>query len=209
MTKKKLNILRAVLIAVAAICIMTALISRTACIRNTVDYEKVQDELFAPDIIKTVLYDEKSGQLYVCYNDASYVNVYSEDGDFLWAVSTPYLRSTYFAIEDGRLIVYNAEAFVYAASDGTFIERTDADAIGLWDKSEPQDTSRDNIGGNFSFDSFQVYRISSDGETAVIVERPWWYMCLHPVLCWCVGFVALLVAVPSFIFEKRQFGAGS
>ena len=101
--------------------IAVGLTGRVICIRSNEDYDVIQPELFAPDAIAEVLYDEELHQLYVCYNDASYVNVYSEQGEFLWAVSTPYLKNVYFEIREDKLYVYNSEAYVYSLSDGVFI----------------------------------------------------------------------------------------
>ena len=104
--------------------IAIGLIGRSICTRDNENYQTVQVELFAPDEIATVLHDEDLHQIYVCYNDASYVNVYSEEGRFLWAVSTPYLRNVYFELSNNQLIVYNsADAYIYDSSNGTFVEK--------------------------------------------------------------------------------------
>ena len=46
-------------------------------------------------MIETVLWDENSEQLYVCYNDANCVNVYTETGNFLWRIATSYMRNPF------------------------------------------------------------------------------------------------------------------
>ena len=85
--------------------ILVGLLTRLACIRDTKNCDQLQPELRFPDVIADVLHDEELGQIYVCYNDASYVNVYTEDGEFLWAVSIPNFRNVDFALLDGRLLV--------------------------------------------------------------------------------------------------------
>ena len=49
----------------------------------------------------------------MCYNDANCVNVYTETGEFLWCVSTPYLRNSYFILQDDKLIICDGDAYIY------------------------------------------------------------------------------------------------
>ena len=165
---KESSLFEKVLSALFAGAIMVALLTRVACIRDTKDYDQLQPELRFPDVIADVLYDEELGQIYVCYNDASYVNVYTEDGEFLWAVSAPYMRNVDFALLDGRLLV---NSFVYDAADGTFLARLD----------EAIEIPYQELEG-FSFDAYQVYR---GNET--VVSRPGWYWLTHFVVCWCIA----------------------
>ena len=171
---KESSLFEKVLSALFAGAVMVALLTRVVCIRDTKNYDQLQPELRFPDVIADVLYDEDLGQVYVCYNDASYVNVYTEDGEFLWAVSTPYMRNVDFALLDGRLLV---NSFVYDAADGTFLERVD-EAIEI----PHQELEA------FSFDAYQVYRGS---ET--VVSRPGWYWLTHFVVCWCIAMGSGLI----------------
>ena len=171
---KESSLFEKVLSALFAGAIMVALLTRVVCIRDTKNYDQLQPELWFPDVIADVLYDEDLGQVYVCYNDASYVNVYTEDGEFLWAVSTPYMRNVDFALLDGRLLV---NSFVYDAADGTFLGRLD-EAIEI-----PYQELEE-----FSFDAYQVYRGS---ET--VVSRPGWYWLTHFVVCWCIAMGSGLI----------------
>lgn len=171
---KESSLFEKVLSALFAGAIMVALLTRVVCIRDTKNYDQLQPELRFPDVIADVLYDEDLGQVYVCYNDASYVNVYTEDGEFLWAVSTPYMRNVDFALLDGRLLV---NSFVYDAADGTFLGRLD-EAIEI-----PYQELEE-----FSFDAYQVYR---GNET--VVSRPGWYWLTHFVVCWCIAMGSGLI----------------
>ena len=176
---KESSLFEKVLSALFAGAVMVALLTRVVCIRDTKNYDQLQPELRFPDVIADVLYDEDLGQVYVCYNDASYVNVYTEDGEFLWAVSTPYMRNVDFALLDGRLLV---NSFVYDAADGTFLERVD-EAIEI----PHQELEA------FSFDAYQVYRGS---ET--VVSRPGWYWLTHFVVCWCIAMGSGLIYGGTF-----------
>ena len=60
--------------------IAIGLLGRAFCTRSNDDYKSIQPESFVPDTIETVLYDKDLKQLYVCYNDANCVNVYTEEG---------------------------------------------------------------------------------------------------------------------------------
>lgn len=164
--------------------IMVALLTRLVCIRDTQNYDRLQPELRFPDTIAEVLHDPELGQIYVCYNDASYVNVYTEDGAFLWAVSVPYQRYVAFALLDGRLYL---NGFVYDAADGTFLELLDEETE-IW---LPEQEA-----GEFTFDSYQVYRGS---ET--VVRRPGWYWLTNFAVCWCIAMGSAAV-YGCFIFSS-------
>ena len=184
--------------------IAIGLIGRSICTRDNENYQKVQAELFAPDEIATVLHNADLHQIYVCYNDASYVNVYSEEGRFLWAVSTPYLRNVYFELSNNQLIVYNsADAYIYNSSNGTFVEKKKSDDIELnydWENEYTDEFQE----GEFYFDTYQVYKAQEDGSLTTVVARPWWYWVFNFGVCWCVSFCGA-VGIGILIFlEKRK-----
>ena len=176
-------------------------------IRDTGRYEEIQPELYAPDTINTVLYDESTKQIYVCYAGASYVNVYSETGEFLWAVSTPNRRSVQFELSDRKLIVHLSEgfscsSFYYDSRDGSFIERVDTE--------DPPDTISDSSENckkaGITFGAYQVYRTLPDGSVATIVSRPAWYWCTNPLICACVSFSGGIgVGVLLFMKKKKEY----
>ena len=187
--KKLSNILTVLFVAFFFLGIIAGLGGRMMCIRDNDDYQVKQAELFAPDEITAVLFDEELQQLYVCYNDASYVNVYSADGSFLWAVSTPYLRNVYFELDDNRLIIYNNDdAYIYNSADGAFIEKKDASELDLLYYWQGEYTDKP-VAGEYCFDTYRVYRCEADGSLVTIVSRPWWYWCFNFVVCWTVSFV--------------------
>lgn len=90
--------------------IALGLLGREFCTRSNDNYKEIQPESFVPDTIETVLRDDDLKQIYVCYNDANCVNVYTEDGDFLWCVATPYMRNSYFELQDNKLITCDGNA---------------------------------------------------------------------------------------------------
>lgn len=182
--KKVLTVLFPVLFMAG---IAWGLIGRAICYRDTQNYQDLQPELFAPDVIETVLYDEKSGQIYVCYNDSNYVNVYTESGEFLWAVATPYIRNSYFELQDDTLIIYGDTAYLYDSRDGSFLVRRNADELSLSYDWEPESTDA-FAAGEIYFDPYQVYQAQSDGSLRTIVSRPWWHWCFNFGVCWCIAF---------------------
>ena len=101
--------------------IVIGLLGHAFCTRSNDDYKSIQPESFVPDTIETVLEDENLKQIYVCYNDANCVNAYSDNGEFLWCVATPYMRNSYFELLDGKLIIYDGDAYIYDSQNGAFL----------------------------------------------------------------------------------------
>lgn len=200
-TKERIN---GILGLIATVAVAVGLLTRALCIRDTKNYRELQPELTAPDVIASVLHDSAAARIYVCYNDASYVNVYTEEGEFLWAVSTPYLRNADFVLQSGRLmIIGNSYAYVYDAADGRFLELLDALTL------DPplgggQEATGEFAEGQFYFDSFQVYRVLPDGSLETVVSRPWWYSLTNFVLCWCVAFLCGMGCLGLAFLEKFQ-----
>lgn len=146
------------------------------------DYRVLQQELKAPDVIDTVLYDPALGQLYVCYDDANQVDVYSENGTFLWAVATPYIRNTDFILLEGNLILYgNGDAYLYRAANGVFVECRDTDDLEL-----PR-TQTDQCPEEIEFGAYRVWRVLEDGGKQVLVSRPWWNRIFDFMLNWGIA----------------------
>ena len=202
--KKKNFVLFVIFVGLFLVGIAVGLFGRFLCVRDTKNYSDLQDELFAPDEIATVLQDEGLKQIYVCYNDSSYVNVYTESGKFLWAVSTPYLRNAYFELQDGRLIVYgNDDAYIYDSADGKFIECVKSDDLALeydWESKVPDGIQE----GAIYFDTYQVYKAGAGGTLETIVARPWWYWCFNFAVCWCIGFIGAIGIGIIIFFEKKK-----
>ena len=203
MTSAKRNLF-VVFILIFCTGIAIGLIGRAICTRDTENYQELQAELFAPDEIATVLHDTELHQIYVCYNDASYVNVYSEEGRFLWAVSTPYLRNVYFELSNNQLIIYSSDdAYIYNSSDGTFVGKKNSDDIELNYDWEDEYTGEFQD-GEFYFDTYQVYKALKDGSLTTVVARPWWYWVFNFGVCWSVSFVGAIGMGTIIFLEKRR-----
>lgn len=198
--------IKSLFIGIFVVGVLLCMIGRILCVRSTENYWDLQPELTAPEEIDKVLHDPDLKQLYVCYNDASYVDVYTESGEFLWAVSTPYLRNTYFELRDDRLIIYNDEAYIYNSADGSFIECVDTDDLNLeydWENEGADEFEE----GEFYFGTYQVYRARSDGSLETVVARPWWHWCFNFGVCGGIAFSgAVGVGITIFLEKKKDYG---
>jgi hypothetical protein len=183
--------------------IAIGLLGRAFCTHSNDDYKSIQPESFVPDTIETVLHDKDLKQLYVCYNDANCVNVYTEEGKFLWCVATPYMRNSYFELQDDKLIICDGDAYIYDSQNGSFCGFENEENLDLdynWEtKYDDQFTE-----GNFYFDSFQVYRASADGTLAVIVSRPWWHHIFDYPLCLGIALLGAIGIGASIFLEKKK-----
>ncbi len=197
------KILFPISIALFMCSIALGLFGRAFCTRSNNDYKSIQPESFVPDTIETVLHDENLKQIYVCYNDANCVNVYTEDGNFLWCVATPYMRNSYFEVQDNKLIIYDGDAYIYDAKNGSFLGVENEENLDLnynWEHEYDNQFTEEN----FYFDSFQVYRASADGTLAVIVNRPWWHHIFDYSLCLGIAFLGAIGIGISIFFEKKK-----
>lgn len=187
--------------------ISLGLLGRAFCTRSNDDYTSIQLESLVPDTIETVLHDEDLKQLYVCYNDANCVNVYTEEGKFLWCVATPYMRNSYFELQDDKLIIYDGDAYIYDSQNGSFLGIENEENLDLnynWEKEYDDQFTE----GNFYFDSFQVYKANADGTLTTIVSRPWWHYIFDYSLCLGIAFLgAIGIGISIFLEKKKDYNA--
>lgn len=180
---------------------MTGLLGRFLSRGDNRDYQALRPELRAPDIIDTVLYDAQLGQLYVCYDDANQVDVYSENGSFLWAVATPYIRNTDFILREGKLILYgSSDAYVYRAVDGGFVEFRETVDLEL-----PR-SQTDQCPDAFGFSSYKVWRVVENGEKQLLVTRPWWHRIFDFMLNWYISMASAAgMGILSLVDKARAW----
>ena len=178
------------------------LLGRALCSRsNDEHYKEIQAESFVPDVIETVLHDEELKQLYVCYNDANCVNVYTENGEFLWCVATPYLRISHFELQDDKLIICDGEAYIYDAKNGSFLGIDNEENLNLDYNQEAEYDEHYKV-GSYYYDRFQVYKASANSELEVIINRPWWHTLFTFELCLSIGFIGAAGMGISIFSEK-------
>ncbi|MDD6479326.1 MAG: hypothetical protein PUF48_05920, partial [Oscillospiraceae bacterium] len=162
------KILFPIFVALFMCSIALGLLGRALCTRSNDNYISIQPESFVPDTIETVLQDDDLKQIYVCYNDANCVNVYTEEGKFLWCVATPYMRNSYFELQDDKLIIYGGDAYIYNSQNGSFLGIENEENLNLnydWEQKYDDQFKK----GSFYFDSFQGYTAKADGTLTTIV----------------------------------------
>ena len=183
--------------------IAIGLLGRAFCTRSNDDYTSIQPESLVPDIIETVLYDEELKQFYVCYNDANCVNVYTEEGKFLWCVATPYMRNSYFELQDDKLIIYDGDAYIYDSKNGSFLGIENEENLDL-NYDYKNEYTEQLTEGEMYFDDFQVYKALENGELKTIVSRPWWHHIFSFPLCLSISFIAAIGIGISIFLEKLK-----
>ena len=180
--------------------IIVGLFGRLICVRNNENYEVLQKEFIGPDVIAKVFQHNISKQIYVCYNDASYVNVYNSDGDFIWAVSTPYLRNCDFILTNDTLIISGTESYVYNCHNGEFIRKTNKDDLNMEDSK--YDDNTELMPGDLVYDAYNVYKYIGGDEYEAIIRRPLW----HWIFCYpfdlLISFCAAFIGGFMFLIEK-------
>ena len=167
--------------------VLYSLICGKSYYHNNEYYDLKIEEIDTYCPIDTVKTDLVNKIMYVCYDDATCINVYDFDGNFLWAVSIPrdeYSRGvTYFYLENDKLIIErDADVYVYNARNGDFIEKTYIEKLGIenwrdtYDIYHAEDLRKLNQAG-FDFNLYNVYETDINGNsTNFIVQKPSWYI---------------------------------
>ncbi len=201
--EKRLNVLYKISVAIFTLGISIGLICVTFFNSKSYEnYTEIQPESFVPDEIETVLYDEDLKQIYVCYNEANCVNVYTQNGEFLWCVGTPYLRNTDFELQDGKLIICDGNAYVYDSSNGEFIGLENEENLNLsYDWNE--DCTIELQDGKIIWDLYDVYRVDTQDNWETIIPRAWWHYLCNIGLWWCVGFTGAAGVGLSIFLRSR------
>ena len=205
--KRFTKILFSVSVALFMCGVALGLLGRPICTRSNEDYKNIMPESRVPDVIETVLHDEDLKQIYVCYNDANCVNVYTEAGTFLWCVATPYMRNSCFELQDDKLIIYDADAYIYDSKSGAFLGLENEENLDLsynWEKEYSEEFTE----GNYYFDSFQVYKAVSDDTLEVIVDRPWWHHIFNFATCLSIASIgAAGIGISRFIDMIKDYNS--
>ena len=163
--------------------------------------------------IDTVKTDAENEIMLVCYDEATCVNAYNFEGNFLWAISIPrqeYSRGvTYFYLDDDKLIIErDTDVYIYDAVSGDFIEKTYIEKLGIqsWrDTYEIYHTDdlkklNDVL---FDFDWYNIYKIDDNGNpTDYVLQKPDWYILTNDN--WGFG-ITLIGAIGIFLISV--FGA--
>ena len=133
--------------------------------------------------------------------------MYTEEGKFLWCVATPYMRNSYFELQDDKLIICDGDAYIYDSQNGSFLGLENEEKLDLtyeWENEYDDQFTE----GNFYFDSFQVYKASADGTLDVIVSRPRWHHIFYYPLCLGIAFLgAIGIGVSIFLEKKKDYNA--
>lgn len=205
-----------VVIAVFAVLFFIGIAYAMFCgviVRDDNDYyDEIQSEIETYSKIDTVKIDTENDRIYVCYEQASCVNVYNMYGEFLWAVSTPFVENsrgiTYFYIDNGRLILDWTDTYVYNAITGGFIEKTYSEKLGIldwrnnWETDHEKDLAAAKEFG-FSFDEYNVYKTDADGNIInYIVEKPSWYIITDQMLGFIIALISAAVLSAVIIINK-------
>lgn len=169
-------------------------------------YDKVQPEIDTLCEINTVKTNTENQLLYVCYDNATCVNVYDFNGNFKWAVSLPYYENsrgvTYFYLDDDRFIIERSgDAYIYNAINGEFVEKTYIEKLGIVDWRDTYDTYRiedfekaNTIG--FSFDLYNVFN-----SEKYIVRKPIYYILANEIWGILFAFIGATGLFLTFVFS--------
>lgn len=168
-------------------------------------YDRIQPEIDTLCEIDTVKINTEKQLLYVCYDWATCVNVYDFNGNFKWAVSLPHYENsrgaTYFYLDGDRFIIdRSADAYIYNAISGEFIEKSYIEKLGIvnwrdtYDTYHIEDFAKLNSNG-FSFDSYNVFN-----SEQYIVQKPAYYILANEAWGILFAFAGAAGLFVTFVF---------
>ena len=204
--KKRIKFSVIVFLVLFFVGIIYSLLCVKLQIHNNYYYDRIQPEIDTLCEIDTVKINTEKQLIYVCYDRATCVNVYDFNGNFKWAVSLPYYENsrgpTYFYLDDNRLIIdRNADAYIYNAISGEFIEKSYIEKLGIVDWRDTYDTyhiedfEKANDNG-FSFDYYNVFK-----SKQYIVQKPAYYLLANEALGILFAFIGATGLFLTFIFS--------
>lgn len=181
--QKGIRILIVILIILFFFGIAYSFIANNAFILNDNENYKLKlPEINTADTIDTVKTDPDNDRIYVFYDEAGCINTYNFEGEFVWAVSVPYIKDRdmcYFYLKNNEIIFDNrGTVFKYNAITGDFIGKDYAEDLGLYTEKDnydlyhKQDIESDRKCG-VAFDIYNVYFIDQSGNIIkYIVSKP-------------------------------------
>ena len=166
------------------------------------DYRHTHGELKTYAPVTNVAYDKENQLVYVFFEEANAVNVYSFSGDFQWSVSIPKQinGSTQFYLENGKIYLIWNDTYIYNAKTGEFIE-THERTSGELDKAYDFEENYSLEGTGVDYDMVDVYTVDKEGcVDNYIVNRPEYYIIINPIFGWLISFTSGMIISAMAIF---------
>ncbi len=204
--KQRIKISVIVFLVLFFVGIIYSLLCVKIQIHDNYYYDTIQPEIDTFCVIDTVKINTEKHLLYVCYDRATCVNVYDFNGNFKWAVSLPHYENsrgvTYFYLDGNKLIIdRNADAYIYNATSGEFIEKTYIEKLGIVDWRDTYDTYHiedfDKANNNgFSFNSYDVFN-----SQQYIVRKPAYYILANEIWGILFAFIGATGLFLTYVFS--------
>lgn len=195
--------LRIILISIFILGFVLAFTGRILCIDSPKSYREVQDEIRKPEEISDVWVG--ADKIYLCFRMGTCVNVYDREGNFLWAVSSPYMKNARFLLTETELIIFGKEAFVYNVENGSFKEVRDTD--GLDEALTPPEGEGEELppqAGDLIFKWYSVSELQEDGSLKAIISRPAWYWIFNLYMDLVISALAAMGVGVITLTEKAK-----
>ncbi|MBQ7800308.1 MAG: hypothetical protein IJ370_07425 [Oscillospiraceae bacterium] len=203
----RVQIISKILVAIGVVCISLSFLGVAISTRDNKNYTEIQDEISVVEPIHSVLFNPEAQIIYVGYDEATCVNAYTQEGEFLWAVSVPRQQNgeTRFFLYDEQLIVETMNlGFFYDAKTGAFIEEK---PNGIIDYELIESKQKEH---QYQTDGYSVYKITDDGSVVDIITRPYWYVIFNPIgiviglICFVVGIIFVNLSNKKTAEEDAQ-----
>lgn len=180
-------------------------------IRGGTHCERRAQPYFVPTRIEDAVGAE--GRIYLLYADSGAVNVYDDQGGFLWALSVPWHdhnSDVRLRVSEGRLYLYQRGYQAYRFDSGT----GEYQDTFLWEGHEeqlpneraPRVEPESRSPGDRVYNDLTVYQVGEDGMLEPLIPRSGWIRLLYFSTAWAFSFFGILAkaCIDAVENEKRK-----
>lgn len=202
---KKRKVLYGIFAGLFLLGVFFYVLGRIICFNQVGDYKEIHGEYTMPSSISCVFVDDERQQIFVCYDDdVCCVNAYTFEGEFLWRIQAPLLKGAVFGLDDSEILVGDrTNVYVYSVEDGRYLTEGNIQDLGYEQEKVDEEDVRESL-GEFSYSTYNVYKVNEYGETITIVSRPWWHWMFNIDVILLIVFTGVVGMLSVFTSNKRR-----
>ena len=201
---KKKKLLYGIFVGFFLLGVFLYVLGDIICFNQVGDYKEIHSEYTMPSSISRVFIDRERQQIFVCYDDVCCINAYTFDGEFLWRIQAPLLKGAVFGFDESEILVGDrTNIYIYSADDGKYLAEGNIHDMGYEQEKADEEDVRESL-DEFSYSTYNVYKVNEYGETITIVARPWWHWIFNIDVILLIAFTGVVGILCVVTRNKRR-----